>query len=168
MRERDNRPKKLGCLNVVCPVVIVFFAGRPLTVIFGVVLVVINPVNLVFNGRLFAHIFQKARELLPRFWVGYTSTAVPVVSSIIRVFTSLFHRSPRVIFRPIFYVRSVPIVGVSFTRVMFASTHFTATSRIRMAWGSIVRLATDYALSVRGSHNPQYNVNRSLSQEVTL
>ena len=80
-----------------------FFWGNPFTVLFFIITVVVNTLNLstavtgivfaVYNIRIF-HVFKKRFRLVPTLADNYSTTAISRIRSVIRIVATLNHRTP--------------------------------------------------------------------------
>lgn len=80
------------------PVSSLFFLGRPLTVFFAVVTVVVYTVK-AFSDRALSHVLKKIRERSPASAAGYPPPTIPMIVRSVGVIASLTHRVPRFVRR---------------------------------------------------------------------
>jgi len=76
-----------------------FFTGRPLTVVWGVVSLIINTVNRMFFGGSITHIRQEVLKLTPSIAHGNSPAAITRVRFIIGICAALNNMRPRSVFR---------------------------------------------------------------------
>lgn len=80
-------------------IVLLLFSSAPLAIIWFVVAVVVNPVKRVFATWLWPHVRQEVKKRLSPFCAySYASSAVPMVSTGVRIVAACFHHFPRIVF----------------------------------------------------------------------
>jgi hypothetical protein len=129
----------LSLLHSGCP----FAVRRPairdtfLAVTARIIAVIIYPLNAVFSGRLFTHVFQEIDERVsPLLTYMNRSIAVTMVVLIVRVVASLLHGAPRAVFSRVVPTSStcaMATTGKSATFAEFATSHNSCVSAFTSA-----------------------------------
>ena len=81
------------------PVIRLFLGGRPITVFWRIITIVINTIKTTLKTWSFPHVFDKILKRINPFIANFNTSSTP--SSIVRIFgikASLLHRGPRFIF----------------------------------------------------------------------
>lgn len=142
-----------------------FYLIAPLAILRGVIAIVIYTVKRVVGARLFTHIFQKVIKTVmtkPSVSDTNTPTAIPMITPIFLVETSLFHRSPRVVFRSVFKITSMPVIARIFTNTHCISA-FQAT---KFSFSGLPTAKGFGTVNTNTSHTKNYNVFINFSKGI--
>ena len=90
-----------GDENVVPRIAVLLLGSSPPAIFRAVVTIVVDAVNGMLGRRFASHVIKEAVKVVPSFANPYPTTTIIAVSNIVGVVTTIFHCSPRIIFRRI-------------------------------------------------------------------